>query len=170
MTKTVEAIGASSMLVHQITRMSKFDDMLGHSLAPQVHGPWSDHLKALAMPATAFLVHDWPKPAGLIAELPMARLGASISWLTQHRQTPLVMTASFIPEVELPDDDRNPRSSSKANRSAPSAEDRCCLSARRSGGTDRDAGRNTVSSFQRVRDARNVSVTSQGSYSNASKN
>lgn len=99
------ALGTSVTLTHHLARMNKFDKMLGHSLAPPAHAIWSDHLKALTVPAASFLGHDWARPMAMIAELPDADFGASVSWLMSHRETPLVAIAALLPEAEPLDDD-----------------------------------------------------------------
>ena len=104
MTRTVEALGASATLAKQFERMSKFDRVLADVLAPHVHAAWSDHLKALAVPTTSLLAYKWSRPMGLLAELQTPNLGASVSWLTQYREKPLVMTAALITGCNQLDD------------------------------------------------------------------
>lgn len=95
MTKMADAMGLGIAPSRYLARISDFDRALRPALPESSVCQWSSHLRSMALPSMSILAHDWPKPVGLLAELPEPKFGASVSWLMRHRDEALVMTAAL---------------------------------------------------------------------------
>jgi hypothetical protein len=97
--RLTKSFGMATPVTHQFSRISDFDRTLRHLVPEAAHLAWSDHLKTTALGTLGFLRQDWGVAVGLLTQVDRT-LGGSVAWLTQHRDTALLMTAALAPAAE----------------------------------------------------------------------
>jgi hypothetical protein len=98
--RLTDRIGLEASTAHQLSRIRDFDRVLRAAMPEPAHVAWSAHLRTAALPTLSFLAQGWTRPLGLMTELGRSELGASVAWLTGHRDEPIVMMAALTPQAE----------------------------------------------------------------------
>ena len=101
--RLTHTVGLEASTMHQLSRICDFDRVLCGVMPAAAHAPWSTHLRTAALPTLSFLAQDWARPVGLMTDLGLSELGASVAWLTGYRGEPVIMMAAITPQADTED-------------------------------------------------------------------